>query len=1184
MDEKDLKEFADDVKQAVEQFQFATVIRARLADHRQEKQLENIQSTQKMAHDNAVFRDRARLVYELPRAENAHYNTGKLGAHSTCFQGTRVEVMRTIMSWLEADDDHSAARLFWLNGLAGIGKSTIAKTIAGLADTKGILAGSFFFARGDEKLTDPTVFFPTLAFQVAQLDVALKSSIGQVLESNAQYAYDGIQTQLQKLIIEPLSTSFPLTKRKRLVFIVDALDECRDEELTARIVVLLLSHLRLIPFVRVVLTSRPESHIQRAFSETADHSEYILHNIEQTVVQGDIRLYLGAKLKAIGSSMVAAAGNELAWPRQEDIERLVQMSGTLFVYAATSVRFLGVRNHVRRMHILLGVHQATGTKPYAQLDELYMQILRNGLPLDDVTDTELDIFQWVVGTLMLLRDPLSLSTLSAFTQVAFEDVIVTLTYLQSIIVVPSSPDQPPQIYHPSFRDFLTLPERCSEPRYAIHPHGMEKRLTLRCLNLLSNGHLRRNMLGLSHFTLLNEDIVDLEVLLKTAFPPEFQYACLHWSSHLQGVELDDGDVASALYSFASTYMLFWFEAMSLLKQISRSITAMRDAHEWTKHSSHAQLKTLMYDGYRFALSHQSTIEAGALQVYQSALPFTPHSTLLYKTYAFEEAQSLHIVRGIPAEWSACLSSVSGAHRGITAVAYSHDGSLFALGYTTPFITVRAASSGGLLSTFEYPGPQKLHVLSLAFLPGDRYIVAATTEGIISKWSVLTASIVRSYEGHTSAATCIALTALTPIKMASASLDTTIRLWDVETGHCNSVLSCHGSPVRAISYTSDDTRLLSGSEDGIVRIWDTSEYCELRSVSAHNSSIGALAISPDNRSYCTGGADCLVKIFSMDADEPIFTLADHTKQIIWLTYTDEGATLLSVGGDPADDTEEYYCRLWDTSNGRLKRLSRGNFTQGAFSPNGEQLITGSRDSVCRIWAARDTSTIKDPMDHSDWVRSVVFSPDGKLLATGGNENDKNVKIWDVVAGTHMHTLRGHGSVIHSLAFSSDGSMLASGSSDRTVYVWDVASGRLLSYIGPHDGYVLRVEFTRDDRKMTSRTPRDTYTWDLNLRNIPLEQENEETVAVGKLLNKRPEHNERDSKVPVGTSDGYHVYMDGDDEHMMFMGKEGGDSARMVGAVQKEYRITGFKFHTDRVVIVCTDGSVLILDVSSLKNWL
>jgi WD40 repeat protein len=363
------------------------------------------------------------------------------------------------------------------------------------------------------------------------------------------------------------------------------------------------------------------------------------------------------------------------------------------------------------------------------------------------------------------------------------------------------------------------------------------------------------------------------------------------------------------------------------------MTLLKHPRNLKAKASHHQLRTLLSDGYRFALSHQATIEAGALQVYHSALPFTPHDTLLYKTYAAEEAKSMHVLRGLPAEWSPCLASLAGGHGSITSVTYSHDGALFALGYDSEFITVREASSGELLSSFKYPASQE--ILSLAFLPGDKYLVAGTTTRTIAQWSVLTASIVRSYEGHSAATTCVAVCAKTPNVMASASKDTTIRLWDISTGKCVDVLSCHDSPVFAVAFTPEGVRLLSGSEDGIVRIWDVStpSACsEVRAVSAHKSGITTLAISPDGRTYCTGSINHVVKVFAMDADHPTFKLTDHTKKITWLAYTINGATLLSAGQD------ERHARLWNTSNGVLRGLTRGYLTQAAFSPNGEQLVT------------------------------------------------------------------------------------------------------------------------------------------------------------------------------------------------------------------------------------------------------
>jgi len=533
--------------------------------------------------------DRANMVRSLPHAENAQYNASNLTApRTTCLAGTRIEVVNTIMSWLGGEDKSPDASLFWLNGLAGIGKSTIAMTIASNAEEKGILAGSFFFSRGDEKLTNPSLVFPTLAFQLCKLDNSLISSIGQGLESNPSVANEGMQAQLRKLIIEPLNSSS--MKGKRLVFVLDALDECRDNVRTAEIVNLLLVHLPLIPFVRVLLTSRPESYIERSFSKTDPnrtdpHRKFILHNVDEDVVEKDIRLYFLEKLKEISANLKDTEGEESNWPTENNIETLVKRSGRLFVYAATSMRFM--EHHPRhRMQILLGIKEARGAKPHARLDELYMGIIKNAFPLhgnDRVGDDEIEIFQRVVGTLVLLHDPLSRSQLSNFTGVELNEVEFIFRHLHSIIVTPPSPDEPLQIYHPSFRDFMKDPERCSEYRYAIDVPHMEKWLTLRCLNLLMDNRLRRDILNVDEGfgTLLNEDIKGLGGLLQSAFPPEIQYACLYWSWHLNEVKHDDQEVVLLLFEFSSRFLLFWFEAMSLLKQTSRAIIAMRDAHTWT---------------------------------------------------------------------------------------------------------------------------------------------------------------------------------------------------------------------------------------------------------------------------------------------------------------------------------------------------------------------------------------------------------------------------------------------------------------------------------------------------------------------------------------------------------------------------------------------------------------------------
>jgi WD40 repeat protein len=233
----------------------------------------------------------------------------------------------------------------------------------------------------------------------------------------------------------------------------------------------------------------------------------------------------------------------------------------------------------------------------------------------------------------------------------------------------------------------------------------------------------------------------------------------------------------------------------------------------------------------------------------------------------------------------------------------------------------------------------------------------------------------------------------------------------------------------------------------------------------------------------------------------------------------------------------------------------------------------------MWEAEASLTM-DPIKHTDCVDSVRFSPDGMLLATGGNENDMAIKIWNPIAGTHIHTLCGHSSSISSLAFSDDKSMLASGDDDGTVHVWDVSSGRLLLTLS-HDatyGNIRQLQFTEDNLNLILRTYKTTYTWDITLTTSG--EELEEATGV-QLLSKKSEGNRSDSNDLEDVSQGYFFKVKS--YHKIFMGKSGQKNASIVGAVPDEYSINKFAFHTNcnHLALGCVDGSVLIVDISRLK---
>jgi WD40 repeat protein len=137
---------------------------------------------------------------------------------------------------------------------------------------------------------------------------------------------------------------------------------------------------------------------------------------------------------------------------------------------------------------------------------------------------------------------------------------------------------------------------------------------------------------------------------------------------------------------------------------------------------------------------------------------------------------------------------------------------------------------------------------------------------------------------------------------------------------------------------------------------------------------------------------------------------------------------------------------------------------AFSPNGQFLASGSWDTTIKLWDVAGGREVRTLTGHTDWVNSVAFSPNGQLLASGSD--DKTIKLWDVASGREVRTLTGHTDWVNSVAFSPNGQLLASGSDDKTIKLWDVASGREVRTLSGHTYWVLSVAFSPDGRLLAS----------------------------------------------------------------------------------------------------------------------
>ena len=480
------------------------------------------------------------------------------------------------------------------------------------------------------------------------------------------------------------------------------------------------------------------------------------------------------------------------------------------------------------------------------------------------------------------------------------------------------------------------------------------------------------------------------------------------------------------------------------------------------------------------------------------------STLyLPKTFAQQDYTQWHLPEGA----KACL----GKGRITGAIAFSPDGTRLAVGSAAGVWIYDAKTYQELaLLTGKHEGD----VSSIAFSP-DSAKLASTSWDTLQLWDIVTGehlkTVIEAF--RTDDSWGFQSVAFSPDgeMLASGSGDGKIHLWDTATGKHLETLTGHTLDVTSLAFNPDGRTLASGGVDRTVRLWDVSTREPLKTFVGHTGKVNSIAFSPDGRTLVSGSTDRHIVLWGLTGSEPKRFPSGHAWAVRDIAFSPDGRVFASCGGRPVNGStislwdavtgehlknvaersvanvsgvafsrdgqtlagsvgfREYTVRLWDVPTGaQLKPLTEhaSQVTNVALSPDGDILASVNDDNIIRLWdvaTRQQKRTLIGHDGHDKSVNSIVFSPDGKTLASSADRVREFI-LWDVDTGARKTVPTEH--VPFNLVFSPDGRTLAGTATDKTVRLWDVATGQIDKILTGHTSSVMSVAFSPDGKMLAS----------------------------------------------------------------------------------------------------------------------
>ncbi|CUA67975.1 putative WD repeat-containing protein alr3466 [Nostoc sp, PCC 7120] [Rhizoctonia solani] len=903
-----------------------------------------------------------------------------------CLDGTRKVVLNRIVTWTQ-NRNHSES-FMWISGQPGMGKTSIAASLCQQLDKINALAGSFFYRRDNADSNDPLRVINNLVHTIALKLPPYAHEVAKAIRADRGLCTSHFSLRYEGLVKGPLERLKSLSTPTTLVVIIDALDECENRDSSQKILHKLHEISRLVPWLRVIFTSRPERSIQEYFQKNCAHEP--IFYLQDYDASEDIRAYIEV-LSLLGRLDVATEG----LPKLLSVE----LKGsddwkTILSWIKDIGRFL------LTFHDVIAAstpHLYISTLAFSPVESTTAQRMRPHFP-KTVTVAHGGDLNW-------------------------HPCIKTVLHPHAVQSFTISPDGLTVIsgYHDGSLGIWNKQTgaRIREP-FLGHTDSVT------CVVFSPKGN--RVASSSNDATIRVWDVVGQ---LKTI--------CV-----LTG---HSGPVNSIAFSPSATVIASGSSDKTIRlwdPNVTRPIS-----EPYTGHSSGVSSVAFSPDGTKLASgSLDNTIRVWSVDLDDPKLAahpliitghsdavtcvtFSPHGTMIASSSEDKTLQIWDVQSGSKVK---SHTSPAAHSNSVTSVTFSPNGKLIA----------SSSSSGALqlwdvttLKAFSRPFGHTSCVNNVLFFPSGSQIISGSTDRTTRIWDIAAcpkAIAGASLVGHSTPILAIGVSS-DGTRIISVSSDQNVRIWDAQTGNLI------GSPY---SPTSQDRitnlKCVAIAPDGswvmfvsgkIVKLWNSATRSIINSYQ-HDSVVACVTVSPDGTlvAFGCGSKACLWDVSRWKMFGGVMQASESIASVI---FSPDGAYLATVGGS--------YIGLWDTRTQQRSSepLSNLNHEGGlvALSPCGTQIASVSWNTVA-VWDRKTGNYMRDMSARSTSsisLGTLTYSPAGSYLASGSR--DGTIWLWDTKTGQSIGgPFAKHTSAINSTTFFPDGKYLITGSDDKSIQVWSL----------------------------------------------------------------------------------------------------------------------------------------------------